>query len=117
MARTRFKANLAGFGSLRSHPTLVGAMESAARSAAAGTPFEVEVWAHQGRKTGPRTSVQIWARSPAATRALQADTGALIAVLARTGIPFTAKEIYRRKDGTLRTATRAQIDNWSGGRQ
>lgn len=86
MARARFKPNLAGFAALRSHPTLVAAMESAARSAAAGTPYEVEVWPHEGRRTGPRTSVQIWARSTEARRRVNEDPGDLASVLSRTGI-------------------------------
>lgn len=86
MARTRFEINLAGFAALRSHPRLVGAMESAARSAAAGTPYEVEVWPHEGRRTGPRTSVQIWARSEEARARVNENPGELAALITRGGI-------------------------------
>lgn len=86
MARTRFKANLAGFAELRSHPALVGAMESAAKNAAAGTPYDVEAWPHEGRRSGPRTSVQIWARSDEARKRVNDDPGDLAAVLGRVGL-------------------------------
>lgn len=66
MAKVRWKFNPAGFAELRNHPLLVTAMESAADTAAGGTSASVEVvvWPHQGIKTGPRTSVQIWGDEP-----------------------------------------------------
>lgn len=54
----RWMFDVAGFAELRSHPKLVAAMESAAHTAAPDA--DVEVWYHEGRKSGPRTSVQIW---------------------------------------------------------
>lgn len=85
MARARFEPNLAGFAQLRNHPRLVAAMEAAARAAAAGTDLDVvvETWPHQGRRTGPRTSVQIWAGSSAARAAVNRNPAELTAVLAR----------------------------------
>lgn len=85
---TRFKWNIDGFAELRSHPTLVAAMESAAESAAAGTPFEVEVevFPHQGRRRGPRTSVQIWANSWEARVAVNDRPGDLTSVLNRVNL-------------------------------
>lgn len=79
----RWKWNVAGFAQLRNHPTLVRAMERAAESAADGTPFEVEVvtWPHAGVRTGPRTSVQIWARSPQARRRVNRYPGELVNAL------------------------------------
>lgn len=84
-SKVRWKFNTQGFAALRSHPTLVSAMESAANTAAAGTPFDVdvEVWPHEGRRAGPRTSVQIWASSFEARRQVNRDPGALPATLGR----------------------------------
>lgn len=85
MAKARFRVNVEGFAELRNHPTLVAAMEDAADEAAAGTPFDVqvEVWPHRGRRTGPRTSVQIWANSHEARRIVNANPGELTAILGR----------------------------------
>lgn len=84
-SKVRWKTNIEGFAALRNHPTLVEAMASAAQSVAAGTPFdvEVEVWPHEGRRAGPRTSVQIWARSFDARRRANQDPSALPAALGR----------------------------------
>jgi hypothetical protein len=83
-----FRANLQGFAQLRSHPRLVAAMESAARNAAAQTPFDVDVvtWPHEGRRSGPRTSVQIWARTHAARRAVNRDPSSLTSTLSRANL-------------------------------
>lgn len=78
---TRWKWNIAGFAALRNHPTVVAAMSDAAHGAAAGTPFEVEVWPHAGIAAGPRTSVQIWARSHEAQRLVARNPGALSSTL------------------------------------
>lgn len=88
MAKVRWEFDVDGFAALRNHPTLVGAMESGARSAAAGTPFEVDVvsWPHQGRRSGPRTSVQVWANSFEARRQVNERPGELTAVLNRVGL-------------------------------
>jgi len=94
---------------------LVGFMEGAMSSAAAGTPFEVEVWPHGGVKAGARTSVQAWARSERAMKAVNDDPELMLGLLSRTGIPHTRKSIYIRKDGTARVATQAQIANWTRG--
>lgn len=91
MAKVKWRWNVAGFAELRNHPALVSAMESAMRSGAAGTPFEVEVWAHRGRKAGPRTVVQAWARTPKAMRLVEDNPGAMHSVLAATGVPFQRK--------------------------
>lgn len=81
----RIKWNIDAFAELRNHPQLVSAMEAAANHAAASTPFEVEVevWPHQGIRSGPRTSVQIWARSWDARKAVNDRPGELTAVLGR----------------------------------
>ena len=57
----RMRFNVEGFAQLRNHPRLVAAMEQAAGGATTGTGLEVrtETWPHQGRRSGPRTSVQI----------------------------------------------------------
>lgn len=83
---TKFKFNIAGFAQLRNHPTLVGSMASAAARGSAGTPFEVEVvtWPHSGIATGPRTSVQIWARGWDARRRVNQSPGELVAALGRS---------------------------------
>lgn len=83
---TKFKFNIAGFAQLRNHPALVGAMSSAASRGSAGTPFDVEVvvWPHSGISAGPRTSVQIWARSWDARRQVSRSPGELVAVLGRS---------------------------------
>lgn len=84
-SKVRWKFNVEGFASLRNHPTLVSAMESSAQQAAADTPFEVEVevWPHQGRRSGPRTSVQIWASSYDARRQVNQQPPTLPAALGR----------------------------------
>lgn len=81
----RWQFNIDGFAQLRNHPALVAAMESSADRAAADTPFDVrvETWPHQGRRTGPRTSVQIWANSHEARRIVNANPGELTATLNR----------------------------------
>lgn len=86
MARARFKANLAGWAALRQHPTLVSAMKAAADTAAVGTPYEVEVWPHGGRGSGPRTSVQIWARSDEARARVNDNPGELSSLITRGGL-------------------------------
>lgn len=116
-AKVKWEWNIAGFAQLRSDPALVNEMAGAMVSAAAGTPFEVEVWSHVGRRTGPRTSVQAWARSREAMAEVQRDPGSLLAVLHRTGLQVTEKKIYVTKAGKVRTATQAQIDNWTRGRR
>lgn len=85
MAKPKWKFNVDGFAKLRNHPKLVTAMESGANSAATGTPFdvEVEVFPHQGRRSGPRTSVQIWAKSAEARRAVNDQPGELTEALNR----------------------------------
>lgn len=84
----KWRFDMAGFAALRNHPTLVGAMRSSADSAAAGTDFDVEVvtWPHAGVRTGPRTSVQIWARHPRARAIVNKRPGELVSVLSRAGI-------------------------------
>jgi hypothetical protein len=77
----KWKWNIAGFAQLRSHPSLVSEMRSAAESAAAGTPFDVVVWPHGGHRTGPRTSVQVWAGSTEARVDVNRDPAALARVL------------------------------------
>lgn len=86
MGKVTFKWNMAGFAALRNHPALVAAMETAAHTAAAGTPFEVEVetFPHAGRRSGPRTAVQTWAASSEARRAVNEDPAELVRVLSRT---------------------------------
>lgn len=81
----KWKFNIAGFADLRNDPKLVAAMESAMRTAAAGTPFEVEVavFPHAGRRSGPRTSVQAWAASPRARAIANKRPDELTAVLNR----------------------------------
>lgn len=88
MAKVKWKWNVQAFAELRSHPTLVGAMRSGAEAAASGTPFDVKVetWPHRGRAAGPRTSVQIWASSLAARRAVDAQPGELVATLNRVRV-------------------------------
>lgn len=88
MAKVRWEFDIDGFAAIRNHPTLVGAMTSAAESAAAGTPFEVDVavWPHQGRRTGPRTSVQIWANTFEARRQANEQPGTLTAALNRARV-------------------------------
>lgn len=83
MARARFVPNLAGYAALRNHPSLVRAMQNSAENAAASTPFDVEVvvWPHRGRRSGPRTSVQIWASSGQAQAAVNRDPSSLTSVL------------------------------------
>lgn len=85
MARTRFVPNIAGFAALRNDPKLVSAMETSANTATIGTSFDVrvEVWPHRGRKTGPRTSVQIWAESFRSRAIVNRDPAALTSVLDR----------------------------------
>lgn len=81
----RWKFNMDGFTALRNHPALVAAMEAAAHQATTNTPFEVrvEVWPHRGIKTGPRTSVQVWADSPEARRRINENPGELVGLLDR----------------------------------
>ena len=88
MAKVRWKFNLEGFAALRNDPSLVSRMETAAESAAAGTPFEVQVetFPHQGRRSGARTSVQIWASSFEARAAVNRGPEALTATLNRVRI-------------------------------
>lgn len=120
MARVRFQANIAGFAALRSDPKLVREMESRARTAAdgAGVDLDVVTWPHQGRSTGPRTSVQIWARSYRARRAVSDNPNLLPTVLARTGFEYNHEPLlrYTTSSGRQRTATAAQIRNWNRGR-
>jgi hypothetical protein len=120
MARPKWVWNLNGFAQLRQHPALVEAMTSSMLGAATGTPFEVEVWPHEGsgsgRGGGPRTSVQAWARTSEARDLLDRNPGALHEVLARTGIPFEAKFVHVTRSGKVRTATQAQRDHWTRGR-
>lgn len=88
MAKVKWKWNVAAFAELRNHPTLVESMRSAAESAAASTPFDVEVavWPHSGRRSGPRTSVQVWANSPDARKAVDVQPGRLVEVLNRANL-------------------------------
>lgn len=85
---TKFRANIKGFAELRNHPTLVAGMHRAASQGSAGTPFEVDIvtFPHAGRKSGPRTSVQVWARTPRARAMANRDPSTLTAVLARAQI-------------------------------
>ena len=85
MAKVRWKFNTEGFAELRNHPVLVASMEASMRSATAGTPFEVETWAHRGRKAGPRTVVQAWARTPEARKLANEDPAEMQRVLSRLG--------------------------------
>lgn len=87
MGRARFVPNNAGFAALRNDPKLVNAMETAAREAAAATGVDLEVvaWPHQGIRRGPRTSVQIWARSIRARIAVNRNPSLLTSVLGRFG--------------------------------
>lgn len=88
MAKIRWEFDLDGFAALRNHPSLVGAMSSAANQAAAGTGFDVNVvvWPHAGRRSGPRTSVQIWANSFEARQAVNDNPGLLANTLNRASI-------------------------------
>lgn len=117
--RVKWKWNVAGFAQLRNHPVLVAAMEDAALAAADSSPIEVqvEVWKHEGRKRGGRTSVQIWAYGREAMRAVSRDPGQLTALLAQTGFRFQANTIYVTKAGKPRVATQAQIDHWTRGKK
>src|SRR5690554_3076357 len=84
-SKVKWKFDMGGFAELRNHPVLVASMEAAMRSATAGTPFEVETWAHQGRRAGPRTVVQAWARAPEARRLANEDPAEMQRVLSRLG--------------------------------
>lgn len=81
----KWQWNLAGFAQLRNHPSLVDGMTSVAQRAATATPYEVrvEVWPHSGRRSGPRTSVQVWAESFDARKRANKNPGDLVAVLNR----------------------------------
>lgn len=81
----KWKWNLSGFADLRNHPSLVSGMSSAAERAATATPYEVQVvvWPHAGRRSGPRTSVQVWAESFDARKQANENPGDLVAVLNR----------------------------------
>jgi hypothetical protein len=85
MGKVKWKWNLPAFAELRNDPRLVDAMRRSADTAAQHTPYEVEVevWPHRGRRTGPRTAVQIWANSPEARRRVNDNPGDLTAVLNR----------------------------------
>lgn len=88
MSKVRWKVNVDGLADLRNHPTLVGAMRSAADGAIVGTGFEVDVvtWPHGGRRSGPRTSVQIWANTPRARVIVNRDPDTLVRVLNKARI-------------------------------
>lgn len=85
----RWNWNREAFEQLRNDPALIGAMEAAANAAAAGTGFQVKVvtWRHAGRRSGGRTSVQIWGDGHAS-----GEPEEMHGVLARTGIEVRVKQ-------------------------